>query len=384
MNKDIKDKVRGSLVGGAIGDALGYAVEFKSRQSILNEFGKNGITKFSISSANGQAIISDDTQMTLFTANGLLNGVTQWYTSKAKTDLAAFVNEAYKEWYQTQTGNIDHQKQHKCWIRDIKKLNVQRAPGLTCMSALAALNPENDSKGCGGIMRVAPVALLIASEICRGHNTWTAEDVQTLAAKCAAITHKHPMGYICAAVFADVVFQVLMCEEHVTSDRLIEFIENANTQAHNIFTKKREAQECDNLKLQIDNAINLSKSNLPDHEAIYQLGEGWTGDEALTISLFCTLRHIDDFHAAMVAAVNHNGDSDSTGAVCGNLIGAIVGATVFDFPDLHQLELKDLLLVIADDIVNGCPLDGCSSPSNEQEKQWEKRYIFGEENILLF
>lgn len=48
MNKDIKDKVRGSLVGGAIGDALGYAVEFKSRQSILNEFGKNGITKFSI------------------------------------------------------------------------------------------------------------------------------------------------------------------------------------------------------------------------------------------------------------------------------------------------------------------------------------------------
>ena len=48
-NNTLKDRIRGSLIGGAIGDALGYPVEFSSRQSILAQYGKNGITKFDLS-----------------------------------------------------------------------------------------------------------------------------------------------------------------------------------------------------------------------------------------------------------------------------------------------------------------------------------------------
>ena len=73
-NNTLRDRIRGSLIGGAIGDALGYPVEFISRQSILAQYGKNGITKFDLSSG-GKALISDDTQMTLFTACGMLMGV---------------------------------------------------------------------------------------------------------------------------------------------------------------------------------------------------------------------------------------------------------------------------------------------------------------------
>ena len=97
MDKNIiKDRIRGSFIGGAIGDALGYLVEFISRQSILAQYGKNGITKFDLSSG-GKALISDDTQMTLFTANGLLYGITRWCTHRMLADLPAYVNEAYKE-----------------------------------------------------------------------------------------------------------------------------------------------------------------------------------------------------------------------------------------------------------------------------------------------
>ena len=71
------DLVRGSLIGGAAGDALGYAVEFSSYRSIISKYGDQGITEYELS--NGVAEISDDTQMTLFTANGLLMGLTRWY-----------------------------------------------------------------------------------------------------------------------------------------------------------------------------------------------------------------------------------------------------------------------------------------------------------------
>ena len=42
----IKDKYRGCLIGGAVGDALGYAVEFSSENSIFSVYGKSGITEY--------------------------------------------------------------------------------------------------------------------------------------------------------------------------------------------------------------------------------------------------------------------------------------------------------------------------------------------------
>ena len=44
----ILDRVKGSLVGGAIGDALGYTVEFDSYSEILRRFGDKGITRLYI------------------------------------------------------------------------------------------------------------------------------------------------------------------------------------------------------------------------------------------------------------------------------------------------------------------------------------------------
>ena len=62
--KDI-NKYRGCLIGGAVGDALGYAVEFMQDYEIFEKYGTNGITEYSL--VNNLAYVSDDTQMTLFT-----------------------------------------------------------------------------------------------------------------------------------------------------------------------------------------------------------------------------------------------------------------------------------------------------------------------------
>ena len=85
-----KDLVRGSLIGGAIGDALGYAVEFDSYQRIISKYGPQGIKEYDLK--NGVAEISDDTQMTLFTANGLLMGVTRGFMRGVGCQPQFFVN----------------------------------------------------------------------------------------------------------------------------------------------------------------------------------------------------------------------------------------------------------------------------------------------------
>ena len=72
MDDRVQDRIRGCLIGGAAGDALGYAVEFATLDYILERFGKNGITGYVRDPGGGLALISDDTQMTMFTAEGVL------------------------------------------------------------------------------------------------------------------------------------------------------------------------------------------------------------------------------------------------------------------------------------------------------------------------
>ena len=212
---NLQDRIRGSLVGGAIGDALGYTVEFMSRKDILHKYGDKGIRRFLDFDRNGKAVVSDDTQMTLFTANGLLFGVTRLCTCGGLgASLKDFVAYAYQDWLQTQTYVDNYYAYHYCWIRDIVELNVRRAPGNTCMSALMSLqhhqNVENDSKGCGGAMRVAPVGLMAAADsltMIKGKDVprreWSENEVARLGGDCAVITHKHPLGYLSAAFMAD-------------------------------------------------------------------------------------------------------------------------------------------------------------------------------------
>lgn len=85
------------------------------------------------------------------------------------------------------------------------------------------------------------------------------------------------------------------------------------------------------------------------------LGGGWVAEETLAIAIFSVLRHIDDFNACMISAVNHGGDSDSTGAVAGNIIGAILGYSAIPEKYITNLELHDVILSIADDLAGISP-----------------------------
>ncbi|MBQ7690930.1 MAG: ADP-ribosylglycohydrolase family protein [Muribaculaceae bacterium] len=334
------DRLRGSIIAGAIGDALGNPVEFMSYPSILSTYGRQGITHFDsrphYTDAAGKAVFTDDTQMTLFTAEGLLN------VEREDISPIECIEEAYLEWFGTQTGQKSAEHHHGT-LRDIAALNVRRAPGNTCLSALDSLwrgqQPTNHSKGCGGVMRVAPIALWAAS----GH--LSVESAVLLGGDAAALTHKHPLGFLPAALITAVIYY-LAIDEHPTREHLVDYIRQGEELLTEVYSDLR--QEVKSMNRLSELAIELAGNALPDIDNITRLGEGWVGDEALAIALYCAVRHFGNLHQALIAAVNHNGDSDSTGAVTGNILGAAVGYEAIPQHLKDGIEQRELLLTMAD------------------------------------
>lgn len=346
----VRDRVRGSLIGGAVGDALGYPVEFMNDVEIHRRYGAEGITRLDKrqwwqegDNSNGKAVISDDTQMTLFTACGLLN---------AKKDEVPFlpsICRAYIEWLLTQTGKRKRGFD-KCWIRELPELNVRRAPGNTCITSLNDIlmgrEPINNSKGCGGVMRIAPIPLygvvdgkLDIREIC------------LLAADVSELTHQHPLGYIPSALVAYVIYKLVQ-DESPERDNYKNYIREGLGVIAELFPgNPKEVMEFSRL---IDTAIRLSDTSADDVRTIEdELGGGWVAEETVAIAIYCSLAYFDNFEKAMIAAVNHNGDSDSTGAVTGNILGAAVGYDAIPQFFKDDLELHDVSLHIADDLWRG-------------------------------
>ncbi len=364
MNKRKLDRFQGCLLAGAAGDALGYAVEFMGEDEIDQRFGRNGITEYSL--YKGIARISDDTQMTLFTATGLLFGTTRGMTRGIMGSYSDYIRYSYQEWYRTQTERYPlPEGYHRSWLINLPELFSRRAPGNTCMAALASEehgsveHPINHSKGCGGVMRVAPVGLYFSGK------RVLIEKSDRIAAEAAAITHGHELGWMPAAALAHII-RVLAEEEKPS-------ISNAVLDAIDTLPKVfPEAVHLKQFQSLMKRAVDLSLSDKANRDAIHALGEGWVGDEALAIAVYCALKYPNDVEKALIAAVNHKGDSDSTGAITGNILGAALGIDAIPEKFIHHLELKDTILEIADDLYNDCQID----EYDRDDPVWAAKYIY--------
>ncbi|MBQ8628637.1 MAG: ADP-ribosylglycohydrolase family protein [Prevotella sp.] len=386
--KRVADSIRGCLMAGAAGDALGYEVEFMRRRAILSRFGEQGITTFALD-GNGKALISDDTQMTLFTANGMLMGLTRGYMRGIGGRPEKYVDGAYLDWYYTQTGRkkeILINDFHYTWLRDLPEMAHRRAPGNTCLQACESMfrgKPVlNNSKGCGGIMRVAPMALLDAGYASRSENCYSIEELAEAGGEIAECTHKHPLGFLPASLLTVLLYKVVP----MTPEQVCEEIDGIVADTVNILDhiyKGKYEYDKRYLKELTNKAVLLAHSNLSDADAIRLLGEGWVAEEAWVIALFCAIRHIDSVEDAIIASVNHDGDSDSTGSICGNIMGAIYGYEHIKNRNIfcpkgkqleETLELSDIILALADDLSTGCVISEYDPIDTPEKQQWYERY----------
>ena len=388
LRRRTHDRIRGSLMAGAAGDALGYTVEFMSRNSILARYGNRGITEFDLD-AEGKAPVSDDTQMTLFTACGMLMGITRGYMRGIGGQPEKYVNGAYLDWYYTQTGKKKQMLTndfHYTWLRDLPQLAHRRAPGNTCLSACESLlqgrEVQNNSKGCGGIMRVAPMALLMAGYWSRGESFYDVPFMDEAGGEVAAVTHKHPLAFLPSAMLTHLIYRVIRMDEEEVKANMADIALESIAALDHIY--KGEYNDDKHFLARLTRmAVSLAANDESDAENIRALGEGWTGEEAWAIALYCAVRHVDSIEDAIIAAVNHDGDSDSTGAICGNIMGAIYGYEAIKRKHLfcpqgkeleQTLELSDLILTLADDLYTSCIISEYAPIDTPEKRRWFDRY----------
>ncbi len=303
----LRSRFRGTIFGLAVGDALGAPVEFLQRTQIIERYGSTGIADLAGWGGFPPGYYTDDTQMSLATATGLIRARHRW-KEHGSWDLKGVVYRRYLAWRETQ-----HDP------------NERRAPGRTCLSALDSgqvgtiERAVNHSKGCGGVMRTAPVGLALQLD-----------DPFQAGAECAALTHGHPSGYLSAGYLSELIARLV---------RGCELRSAVRATRHSLRRYDGHAETLHS----VDRALELADSATPVPDAIEQLGQGWVGEEALAIALFSALRHSADWTAATLAAVNHSGDSDSTGSICGAILGAALGVEAIPLRWIEQLENRALL-----------------------------------------
>ncbi|BAJ29000.1 MULTISPECIES: ADP-ribosylglycohydrolase family protein [Kitasatospora] len=320
----LTDRVRGALLGGALGDALGWPIEFQRLDRIRIEYGPDGLTDLADAGRGGQ--VTDDTQMTLFTAEGLLRGGTP-------EDLHA----AYRRWFATQRlpGPV---RNPDGWLSGHPFLYASRAPGNACTSGVAqsyrpaaafgADGPVNPhSKGCGTVMRSAPFGLigLAPAEAFRQ------------AAVAAQLTHGHPTGYLAAGAFAELIARVTAgAPLRAALDAVLVRLDAEPAGLETAHALRR--------------AVRTAETEPASAEAVERVGLGWIAEECLAVAVYAALAGADA-RAALVLSVNHSGDSDSTGAVCGNLVGALYGLAGLPADWCALVEGRETTLQVADDLV---------------------------------
>ncbi len=344
---ELQNRIRGSLTGGAAGDALGYAVEFMGENELFGKYGKGGIRAYSLDSVSKKALISDDTQMTLFAAEAIIKWFSAQANGGADDSLRSYALQSHLDWLDTQESTFERAGKQffPHGLMAERRMFACRAPGITCLSALHKRRNQkqtadsfiadkiNNSKGCGGVMRVAPVGMLKYGEI---------RQIDNEGAEFAAITHSHSLGYMPAALLTHIIHSILYSD---AGNTLQDIVEDALDAVAGLF---RDDAHIGELVKIIRLAIELSENDARDLDNIHRLGEGWVAEEALAIAIYCCLRYSYDFSQCIITAVNHKGDSDSTGAIAGNIIGAYLGYDEIEEKWKEDLELSDVILGVAD------------------------------------
>lgn len=321
------DRIKGCLLGGAAGDALGAPVEFLEWNAIQALHGPNGIRDFA-PAYGGLGTITDDTQMMLFTAEGLLRAYVEG-SSYGRPHVPSVIHQALLRWLGTQSCQSKLKVPMDGWLVREPELWARRAPGTTCLRALKASQrlgtpALNNSKGCGAVMRVAACGFF--------------GNAFEFAAMSGRLTHGHPSSYLTAGLFADILQRMI---DHANT------LEDAITESLIVYGNLPGLEETRTL---LDRVLFFSSEGYrPTPDSLAELGGGWVAEEALAIAVWCALT-AESFEEGVIRAVNHSGDSDSTGLLAGHLLGLQHGFQAIPDRWYRQLELRNVIERMAADI----------------------------------
>lgn len=361
-----RSRLRGCLLGGAIGDALGAPVNAWSRRDIAERFGSRGVRRFvaqDVAGVPARGRITDNTQLTLFTVEGIIRASVR--TDRGLGFTVSVLAGAYDRWLDTQL--LDRPSgQRDGWLAAEQWLYSKRAVNLTSVSALASAREPNtqpgmghlavnDSKGCGAVARSAPFGLVLGTT-----SRWQFDS----AGEAAGYTHGHRTARIASATFAAVVGGLVRGET----------LEKASLEAMRLLAHyEGHAETLALLKRARAAALDEPKPSL---HTLQSLGAGWIAEEALAMAVYVALTHLrpDRMLDALAFAVSHSGNSAGVGSIAGQLLGTLHGETALPSELVFAVEGRRTVTALADDLglelTSGDRLHSDGGPNT----RWTDRY----------
>ena len=341
----------GALIGGAIGDALGAPIEFMRFEQVIGILGEHGVSEYIIPPGHKHALVTDDTQLMLFTAEGLIRSATRAHRKNKERTLEGIsiaVFRAYLRWLYTQGLQTARwsRKDYDGWLVKVSRMHAYREPGVTCLTTLGKGvmgtldKPVSDSLGCGCVMRVVPVGLVEEKE-----------RVFDVAIRLAAITHGNPTAYLSAGVLAYIIHEIIEDKE----------IEDA-VYAAKLRVSKEQGSE--RVVEKIDLALNLAHQGKPSRNQIDRIGNGFDAHEVLARAIYAALSYPNDYLKGVLLGINHSGDSDSIGGITGCILGAYLGAQKISSDLIEKVELHREIKELATDLIT----------FYQEGEEWLKKY----------
>ncbi|EDY52699.1 ADP-ribosylglycohydrolase, partial [Streptomyces clavuligerus] len=301
----------GSLIGLALGDALGFPTEFNDVPAILAKAGPwRGMD------LPRPAFVSDDTQMTLAVGRAVRTAMDRGLLTGPR--LTGPLRDEYIAWSRSPENN--------------------RMPGHTCMVACEQLADgrlpwlratQIGSKGCGANMRVAPIGLVPG----------LSDQQRAGAAQLqSALTHGHPTALAAADLTARAIHLLVRgAQPEQLVGRLRSYAYENRTRYHEhwlgaLWTLAPDpspeafiARGWDECLTALDRLTDALAAPDPEADPCRTTGDGWIAEEALASALHCFLLLPGEPVAALRRAACTRGDSDSIAAITGALAGGPPG-----------------------------------------------------------
>lgn len=365
----INDRFTGCLLGAALGDAFGYPLESMEYDEMCDRFDHIGAIDLAVSKKTGTAFFTDDTQMTLFTADGIL-WADMMGGKNGDIDYALYVFYSYQLWLYTQTKTVagkeyawlfdPSQNRYKTRLLKSKGLYKKRKPNEQTINTLLSERNEkygtlsniiNDISDNGGMKRVAPAGLYFCSDTAIAFR---------MGCEFAAITHTGASGYLAGGCYAGIIAEIIRGAD----------IRIAVEKVMKIILEIKGGEECYSA---LQKAIEfVDNEEIEPLEAVNQLGDGKSAVSALAIGVFCAMLHEENFKFAIELAANHNGASDTCASICGAILGAYYGENEMPKNWLKKLQYFELVKKMADKLYDASGVMEKYADGDDEEEEDEE------------
>jgi ADP-ribosylglycohydrolase len=356
---------RGCLLGLAVGDALGYAIDSKSWDEIAADYGPDGLRGYDL--VNGYADVTSYTQMAAYAVNGLLLGLTRGQLRGKMAPFVRYIGLGLQEWSMGQHSYRTPERCH-CWVAQIPELRRRRCMDTRMLDNLergqigSPEEPLNQFDTPSSLTVSIPVGLFFDP------NRMQPDEIGRLGAEAVALTHGDPLTFLSGAALAYVIAGIVQDEETPLKEHFRQAAEVVAAQFGRTYPQAAE------LRHMVTRMLNLTNGRTLSHQQAMEHLKCTTAAEVLVGAMYACLCASEDFDRAMCIAVNHSGRSAAVGAVAGAILGAKLGETAIQDFYMDGLETADVIRELADDLLQGCPM---AHKSRMFDDTWDQKYVQG-------